>query len=292
MDKQVKVMIILVIGLFLTTALAKAETVTNCYESACATISVADCVSPDTDFDVYVQGEIEGGSSWTVTAYSIYENAEWFYTDQHMVTAVSGIFVDGKGFNWGNSYTNTYTFNKPVGTYKYTFIFGSRDFSHGYYDTAVDVDIKFCSLSTDIAVDIKPQSCPNPLNVRGKGVLPAAIVGSKDFDVTQVDISSVQLVGVYPIRYSLEDVTAPYEPFIGKELSSDCTEDGPDGILDLTMQFDTQEIVQAIEASLGRELEDGEELLLPLTGDLIERAGGVSTINGEDIVILLKKGKK
>ena len=34
-----------------------------------------------------------------------------------------------------------------------------------------------------VPIDIKPQSCPNPLNVNSKGVLPVAILGTDTFDV-------------------------------------------------------------------------------------------------------------
>ena len=61
----------------------------------------------------------------------------------------------------------------------------------------------------EVPVDIKPQSCPNPLNVGKKGVLPVAVLGNDDFDVTDIDPSSVRLAGVPPLRSSLEDVATP-----------------------------------------------------------------------------------
>ena len=54
-------------------------------------------------------------------------------------------------------------------------------------------------------LDIKPQACPNPLNVNSQGVLPVAILGTEDFDVTQVDPASVRLAGVEPLRWDLEE---------------------------------------------------------------------------------------
>jgi len=65
-----------------------------------------------------------------------------------------------------------------------------------------------------------------------------------------------------------------------------CTDEGPDGFLDLTLKFNTQEIVAAIG-----EVEDGEVLILMLTGNLKEEFGGTA-IAGEDVVVILKKGKK
>ena len=37
------------------------------------------------------------------------------------------------------------------------------------------------------AIDIKPGSDPNCININGHGVIPVAILGSEDFDVSLVD---------------------------------------------------------------------------------------------------------
>lgn len=139
-------------------------------------------------------------------------------------------------------------------------------------------------------VDIKPQACPNLLNVKSKGVLPVAILGTEDFDVTTVDPVSIRLTGVAPLRSSFEDVSTAFYPLLGKESEFDCTEEGPDGFLDLVLKFDTQEVVEALETELG-ELADGAVIILPLTGNLLEEYCGTPII-GEDVVIILKKGKK
>lgn len=72
-------------------------------------------------------------------------------------------------------------------------------------------------LALEVPVDIRPTSCPNPLNVGEKGVLPVAILGTSSFDVTKVDPASVRLEGVAPLRSALEDVGAPFTPFTGKK---------------------------------------------------------------------------
>jgi len=141
----------------------------------------------------------------------------------------------------------------------------------------------------DTAVDIKPGSCPNPLNVGSRGVLPVAILGTDDFDVRMVDPASVKLVGVPPLRWDYEDVSTPFYPVTGKESELDCTEEGPDGFLDLTLKFDKQAIVAAIEAELGP-VNDGDVIVLPLTADLKQEHGG-TPVEGEDVVIIRKKDK-
>jgi hypothetical protein len=132
-----------------------------------------------------------------------------------------------------------------------------------YYDDLSIVEV------LEISVDIKPQSCPNPINVNGKGVLPVAILGSEVFDVTEIDPASVRLEGVAPLTWAWEDAAEP-----------GCS--GPDGYLDLTLKFKTQEIV----AALG-EVYDGEVHSLELTGTLLDS----TPIVGSDEVWLIEKGQ-
>ncbi|MBR9787089.1 MAG: hypothetical protein GYB40_04055 [Vibrionaceae bacterium] len=51
-----------------------------------------------------------------------------------------------------------------------------------------------CSITVDI--DIKPGSDPNCFNLNGHGVIPTAILGSADFDVTSVGINTLSLAGL------------------------------------------------------------------------------------------------
>jgi len=134
----------------------------------------------------------------------------------------------------------------------------------------------------EVSLDIHPASCPNPLNTKGKGVMPVAILGTGDFDVTQVDPASVRLEGVAPLRWSLEDVATPYMPN-GEEACYACTEEGPDGYMDLTLKFNMQEVV----AALGQ-VSDGDCIMLTLTGTLKEEYGG-TPISGEDVVKIIVK---
>jgi hypothetical protein len=134
-----------------------------------------------------------------------------------------------------------------------------------------------------VPVDIKPTSCRNPLNANEKGKLPVAILGFEGFDVACIDPATVALEGVSPLRWAMEDVATPYEPFVGKSGAFDCTEEGPDGYTDLTLKFEAQEVV----AALG-DIEDGDVLVLALTGQLTEDCGGLP-FEGEDVVVILKK---
>jgi hypothetical protein len=123
-----------------------------------------------------------------------------------------------------------------------------------------------------VTVDVKPMSWPNPLNVNSKGVLPVAILGTEDFDVTQIDPATMLLEGIAQLHWALEDVGT-----VGDQLA------GPDGFMDFTLKSDAQEIA----AALG-DVSDGDVIVLHLTGNLKEEFGG-TPIAGEDVVRIIEK---
>ncbi len=139
-----------------------------------------------------------------------------------------------------------------------------------------------------VPVDIKPGSCPNPLNPKSKGVLPVAVLGTEDFDVTAIDPESIILTlegmgaGVSPLRWALEDVATPFEGEL-----CECHDLNGDGYIDLTLKFDTQELVTAL--NLGDYA--GYTIPLILSGNLKEEQGR-SPFRGEDCIWILKTGKK
>ncbi|MCZ6735615.1 MAG: hypothetical protein O7C65_07485 [Planctomycetota bacterium] len=127
-----------------------------------------------------------------------------------------------------------------------------------------------------VDLDIKPGACPNPFNRSSHGVLPVALVGAKDFDVTEVDLSSLLLSrddgvggGVAPN----EGPPGPHSvfadvatPFAGKELC-DCINAGADGTQDLWMKFKSEELVDALQLN---DLPAGALVSLVLTGTLLD----------------------
>ena len=68
------------------------------------------------------------------------------------------------------------------------------------------------------------------------------------------------LEGVSPFRDTLRDEAIPLD---GGCL--DCTDSGPDEFVDLVFHFDIAEVIQALG-----EVEDGEEVCLSLTGNLLD----------------------
>lgn len=144
------------------------------------------------------------------------------------------------------------------------------------------------AITIEVYVDIKPGSCPNPFNTKSKGVLPVAVLGTEDFDVTTIDPATIQLtregyeVGVSPLRWSYEDVATPFEGEL-----CDCHDLNGDGYMDLTLKFDTQEVKDTLDL----EAEADNTIPLLITGNLKEEAGG-TPIEGSDCVWVLKTGKK
>ncbi len=128
----------------------------------------------------------------------------------------------------------------------------------------------------EASLDIKPGSCPNSFNRNSNGVLPVALVGTDDFDVTEVDLASILLVRTDGLGGSIaphegppgphsefEDVATPFE---GEE-QCDCDELGGDGILDLSMKFKSANLVAALELD---DLKAGDFVSLTLTGNLLD----------------------
>ncbi|MGB2989465.1 MAG: FlgD immunoglobulin-like domain containing protein [Candidatus Zixiibacteriota bacterium] len=141
--------------------------------------------------------------------------------------------------------------------------------------------IRVCEWGVTVDFDIKPTSCPNPLNVKAGGVLPTAILSTDEFDVSDIDPETVLLEGVAPLRWEFEDVTAPVDP---REDTCDCTTEGPDEFMDMTFKFSKQEIVAALEAQ--EPLEDGQIRVLTITGMTYDG----QPIQGQDCVWIRKKG--
>lgn len=143
-------------------------------------------------------------------------------------------------------------------------------------------------LDCKVVLDIKPGSCPNPLNMkvfaepaknpksnRG-GVLPVAILGTISFDVSDIDVSTLLLEGVAPIRYYIEDVS---EPGADGE-SCECKRAGPDGLDDLTLKFNKSEIA----ATLGNP-PNGAVIPLTITGNYLDG----TPFDGVDCVWILAR---
>lgn len=131
---------------------------------------------------------------------------------------------------------------------------------HGHFDDVVVSDTSPPEIN--VAIDIKPGSDPNSINLKSNGVIPVAILTTSiangdpvDFDATSVDTSTIEFgdtrdgfARVNPVRTAVEDV------------------DG-DGDLDLIVHFSMRDIkklgaldADSVDAILGAETLDGTEI--------------------------------
>lgn len=111
-----------------------------------------------------------------------------------------------------------------------------------------------------IAIDVRPGSDTNPLNLGAKGHLPVVIPGSAAFAVATIDPATIRLQGVGPFTWTRKDVNG-------------------DGHVDLDLKFS----VEALAAALG-DREDGESVTLALVAILRSR---IATVRGEDFVTIV-----
>ncbi|MFO7694164.1 MAG: hypothetical protein R6V57_13835 [Vicinamibacterales bacterium] len=111
-----------------------------------------------------------------------------------------------------------------------------------------------------IAIDVKPGSSDNPLNLRARGVLPVTIPGSAEFRVASIAPATIRLNGVAPISRLYRDADA-------------------DGILDLELKFSIEGLAAALAGSVS-----GDPVTLVLTAILRDRS---ESVRGEDVVTIV-----
>jgi len=134
-------------------------------------------------------------------------------------------------------------------------------------DQGGDEDIVVTNMSCHtperaVEVDIKPGSYPNSINLGSYGVIPVAILTTKDFDATTVDPDTVELAGsAVAIRGNGNRTLASLEDVNG------------DGYIDLMLHVETENLsleTGATEAVLTGETYEGE---------LIEGSDSIMIVN-------------
>jgi len=114
----------------------------------------------------------------------------------------------------------------------------------------------------ELTLVIKPGGCPNPLNPKSRGLLPMALLGDNETDIADIDVSTIQIGGVSPVRSGHEDVGGPAAEAVE---DCGCAEGDYDGIADLTLKFSTQAIVGVIGP-----VSRGDVVPLTLTGTMLD----------------------
>ena len=146
-----------------------------------------------------------------------------------------------------------------------------------YFDNFVVTDSRLV-----ITMDIKPRTCPNLIKpkakAKAKAKLAVAILGTVDFDVSRIDVSTVLLEGVAPIKSKIKDVSSPAQ----NGVQCGCPDRGPDGFNDLELKFIKRYILDAI-----RPFARGDVEVLTITGALLD---GTPFEASDCIVIREKKG--
>jgi len=214
----------------------------------------------------------------------------WSFATQACIWSAPAV-ADGKIFFGSNDHI-FYALDEITGALVWSYdtslsrIEGSPAVACGKVFTGNENGKVYCFATPVISVyvDIKPGSWPNPLNLASRGVLPVAICGTEDFDVTTIDPSTIKLTreglddGVSPIRWDYEDVATPWtgEPGGGHAL-------GGDGYLDLTLKFSTQEV----RTTLGLDAFMNQKIPLIITGNLKPEADG-TPFTGQDYVWILE----
>jgi len=130
------------------------------------------------------------------------------------------------------------------------------------------------STEDHIFIDILPGICPKVLNVSEQGLLPIAVLGSKDFDSSKMDPNTINLTregsagrsGAF--RWHYEDVSAPNVSEKGDPCP--CYKAQADGYNDLILEFDIYRMAKLLELQ-GLA---GKNISLNLTGSLQGNAGG------------------
>lgn len=137
------------------------------------------------------------------------------------------------------------------------------DFVGGTPPALLPYDLLISGVAVPVDIDIKPGSDPNSINLKSKGVIPVAILGSVSFDVTDVDVNTVTFEGASPAH----DLTDP-------DTYADHLQDvNGDGFTDLVCHFRTQ--------NTGLVAADTE-------GELIGVTNGGLSFRGTDSVNIVK----
>jgi hypothetical protein len=156
--------------------------------------------------------------------------------------------------------------------------FGFINWASRYEGSGIFYDnLSFGVAPVSVSLDIRPEGCPNPLQNASRGLLPVAVLGTADFNVADIDVASLRLEGVAPVRWDYEDEATPY----GGELCG-CTEEGSDGWTDLTLKFDAPALTAVIGAP------SGSEVVLNLTGALLDG----TPIEGQDCAIVVGRAMR
>jgi hypothetical protein len=139
---------------------------------------------------VIIQFTAVCGSNTATLRYDRYgsEDNDLFFDDQFIAT-VPGSPVEGAP----SFVSHTFSVGPiSAGSHSIKIVYTGGGANNGHYVDALSLVVSPC----DVEIDIKPGSYPNCFNNNGHGVIPVAILGTADFDVTTIDPSTVKLASL------------------------------------------------------------------------------------------------
>lgn len=161
---------------------------------------------------------------------------------------------------WERASTPTENNFPQVTSSKVRFALWNCDLRHGWI-----YNFEVYMTPVQVAIDIKPGSYPNAINLGSYGLVPVAILSSAEFDATTVDPDTVELAGAgVEMRGKSNKYMAHEEDVNG------------DGLVDLVVQVATANLDQS-------SFQDGYAVL---TGNLFEEFGGTLIEGWDEITIV------
>ncbi|MBA7596034.1 hypothetical protein ES703_03003 [subsurface metagenome] len=100
---------------------------------------------------------------------------------------------------------------------------------------SVTVSVTMICPVIEVEIDIKPGSDPNSINLGDRGVLPVAILGTEDFDVSTIDPGTIEIGGI---------TLATRGPAKAPKLAYSYEDVNEDGYMDLVAFFGVQQLVE------------------------------------------------
>ena len=254
------------------------------------TLIVVDCGGYVTDFWNTYAG-LTGGAAYPLGADIDETIAEIIEAEISQVDNLS-LEVCTPGFeSWMTSLTpEEYTDVELPGAFAYEVTYtvpeGTLPGEYTFDVCAIGDGVSYASQTVNITVykeipfDVYPITCPNALNRESKGWTPMALLGTADFDVSQVNIETLTINGILPVKWSFDDVGTPQMPFVDKPLNAnECNMLLSDGLMDLTLKFKTEEFGPLFNGAAV-----GDVVVATITGELLD---GTKFI-GEDVILIVK----
>lgn len=169
-------------------------------------------VTADNAEAVFVNGQFVG-SDGEVSGTST-DNSEWssvldYNIGPYLVAGLNEIQILVRNYAGNNSATNN-----PTG------LIYSGEFTY--------------PLPVVVEIDIKPCSNPNSFNINGHGTIPVAVLGSAEFDVTTIDVTTLHFSGLTVGVRGRDKLMVSYADVTGPGDLEGCY---PDGFTDLVVHF-------------------------------------------------------